>query len=102
VTGELVRLPIEGMTCTSCVAHITKAVRKIEGVETVKVDLGSESAILGFDSARTSLTAIGEAIREAGYEPRVEEAAPFIPRVRRGLLARLGLRGESSVAGTDQ
>jgi Cu+-exporting ATPase len=90
--GELMRIPIEGMTCTSCVAHITKAVRKIEGVETVKVDLGSESAIVGFDAARTSLMAIGGAIRDAGYEPHVDQAEPFVPTGRRGFLARLGLR----------
>ena len=90
--GELMRIPIEGMTCTSCVAHITKAVRKIEGVETVKVDLGSESAIVGFDAARTSLTAIAEAIVEAGYEPRVEQAEPFVAVAHRGVLERLGLR----------
>jgi Cu+-exporting ATPase len=99
--GDLLRIPIDGMTCTSCVAHITKAVRKIEGVEAVKVDLGSESAIVGFDAARTSLTAIGGAIRDAGYEPHVEEAEPFVPQVRLGLLARLGLRGDSSPTGPE-
>ena len=90
--AELMRIPIEGMTCTSCVAHITKTVRKVEGVETVKVDLGSESAIVGFDAARTSLTAIGEAIVEAGYEPHVEQAEPFVTVAHRGVLARLGFR----------
>jgi Cu+-exporting ATPase len=90
--AELVRIPIEGMTCTSCVAHITKAVRKIEGVETVKVDLGSESAIVGFDAVRTSLMSIGGAIRDAGYEPHVDQAEPFVPAERRSVLTRLGLR----------
>jgi Cu+-exporting ATPase len=90
--AEHVRFPIEGMTCTSCVSHITKAVRRIEGIETVKVDLGSDSATVGFDPAQTSLTAIAEAIREAGYEPHVEQADPFVPVARRGVLARLGLR----------
>ncbi len=90
--AELVRFPIEGMTCTSCVSHITKAVRKVEGVEVVKVDLGSDSATVGFDPAQTSLTAIAEAIRRAGYEARVEQAEPFVPVPRRGVLARLGIR----------
>jgi Cu+-exporting ATPase len=89
---EHVRFPIEGMTCTSCVSHITKAIRKIEGIETVKVDLGSDSATVRFDSAETSLVAIAEAIRKAGYEPRVEQAEPFVPVARRGVLGRLGLR----------
>jgi copper chaperone CopZ len=92
VTGELIRIPVGGMTCTSCVSHITKAVRKIDGIESVKVDLGSESAIVGFDVTRTSLAAIGATIANAGYEPNVAQAEPFVPPIRRGLLARLGLR----------
>lgn len=90
--GELFRFPVEGMTCTSCVSHITKAVHKVDGVDSVKVDLGSESVTVGFDPVRTSLRAIGEAITDAGYEPRVEQAEPFVPAPSRGILERLGLR----------
>lgn len=88
---ELMRIPIEGMTCTSCVSRITRALRKIDGVESVKVDLRSDSAIVGFDGGRTSLEVIGRAIRAAGYEARVETAEPFLPAAHRGLLSRLGL-----------
>jgi len=100
--GDLVQIPIEGMTCTSCVSHITKAVRKIDGVESVKVDLGSESAIVGFDVEKTSLEAIGKAIVHAGYEPHIDAAEPFVPTARVGLLARLGLRGQSATANSDR
>ncbi len=89
--SEHVRFPIEGMTCTSCAARITRAVRGIDGVETVKVDLGGDSARVAFDPARTSLVAIGEAVRDAGYEPRLSNAEPWIIEPRRGWLARLGL-----------
>jgi Cu+-exporting ATPase len=89
--AELVRIPIEGMTCTSCVSRITRALRKVDGVESVKVDLGSDSAIVGFDGGRTSLEVIADAIRAAGYEARAEAAEPFTPAVHRGLLSRLGL-----------
>jgi Cu+-exporting ATPase len=92
VSAEVVRLPIEGMTCTSCVSHITKAVRKVDGVESVKVDLGSESAVVGFDATLTSVTLIAAAISVAGYEPHPEQAAPFVPVPSQGLLVRLGLR----------
>lgn len=76
------RIPIEGMTCTSCVSRITRALRKVDGVESVKVDLGSDSAIVGFDSGRTSLEVIGRAIRAAGYEASAETAEPFTPAAR--------------------
>jgi copper ion binding protein len=99
--GELMRIPIEGMTCTSCVSRITRAVRKTDGVDSVKVDLGSDSAIVGFDGSRTSLAAIGLAIHDAGYEARLEAATPFTQVANRGLLARLGLHRGSAAAGSD-
>ena len=85
------RLPIEGMTCTSCVSRITRAVRKVKGVEAVNVNLGSDSAEVAFDPSRTSLSSIADAVRRAGYESQLERAEPFIPIVRRGLLSRLGI-----------
>jgi copper ion binding protein len=100
--GELVRIPIEGMTCTSCVGHITRAVQKVDGVESVKVDLGSESAVVGFDATVTSVTVIAAAISRAGYEPRTEQAAPFVPAPSRRLLARLGLRHGGDEPATDR
>ena len=65
--SERVRIAIDGMTCTSCASRITRAVRKLHGVESVKVDLGSDSADVAFDPARTSLDSIAEAVRRAGY-----------------------------------
>ncbi len=89
---QQVRFPIDGMTCTSCVAHISRAVGKVDGVESVKVDLASDSAVVAYDSARASLTEIGWAVRQAGYEPHVEAAESWVAPPRRGLLARLTQR----------
>ena len=89
---EQVRFPIEGMTCTSCVTRITRAVRVLAGVDYVKVDLGLDSAAVAFDPARISLVAIGEAVERAGYQVRLADAEPWIRAPEHGLLARLGLR----------
>jgi Cu+-exporting ATPase len=86
-----VRLPIEGMTCTSCASRITRTIRKLDGIESVKVNLGSDSAEVAFDPARTSLAMIAEAVCRAGYDAQFERAEPFTPTERRGLFARLGL-----------
>ena len=88
---QRVRFPIEGMTCTSCSSRITRALRKLDGVESAKVDLGSDSGDVAFDPARTSLAVIAEAIHRAGYEARIEHAEPFTPTERSGLLARFGV-----------
>ena len=89
--SEYIRLPIEGMTCASCVSRITRAVRKLDGVETVKVNLGTDSAEVAFEPSRTSLSAIAEVVRRAGYEVQLERAEPFIPIAGRGLPSRLGI-----------
>jgi copper chaperone CopZ len=89
--SEYIRLPIEGMTCTSCVSRITRAIRKVEGVEAVNVNLGSDSAEVVFDPSRTSLSAISAVVCRAGYEAQLERAEPFIPKARRGFLSRLGI-----------
>jgi len=89
--SEYIRFPIVGMTCISCVSRITRAVRKLDGVESIRVDLGSDSAEVAFEPSRTSLSAIADIVHRAGYESQLERAEPFIPMERRGLLSRLGL-----------
>jgi Cu+-exporting ATPase len=89
--SDHVRFPIDGMTCLSCASRITRAVRKLDGVESVKVDLGSDCCAVAFDPARTSLVAIADAVHRSGYEARVEEAEKFTPPGRHSLLERFGL-----------
>ena len=69
-------IPIAGMTCVSCVGRITRVVRKLNGVESVRVDLASDSTTVLFDSSTTSLSAIAEAIRKVGYDADLQAAAP--------------------------
>ena len=91
--SETVRFPVIGMTCPSCVGHISGAVRRVGGVESVKVDLRSEAATIRFDPKRTSLGSIGEAIARAGYAAAIDKVQIVGDAdQRRGWLARLGLR----------
>ena len=39
-----ISLPIEGMTCASCVARIERSLSKVEGVQSVSVNLTTERA----------------------------------------------------------
>lgn len=39
-----ISLPIEGMTCASCVGRVEKALGKVEGVDSVTVNLATERA----------------------------------------------------------
>ncbi|MDP6782029.1 MAG: heavy metal-associated domain-containing protein [Dehalococcoidia bacterium] len=41
---EKVVVPVTGMTCASCVAHITQALEEVPGVAGVQVNLSTEQA----------------------------------------------------------
>jgi P-type Cu+ transporter len=86
---ETIRFPITGMTCGSCVNRITRAVRKLDGVERVDVDLRRESATVRRERALVSNAALAAAVAEAGYEADLDAAVPVAPGEARGLLARL-------------
>ena len=45
-----ITLPIEGMTCASCVSHVEKALQGVPGVSGVSVNLGTEKASLEYSS----------------------------------------------------
>ena len=86
------RIPVDGMTCTSCVGRITRALRNLVGVESVRVDLATDSATVSFDPDRTSLAAIAAAVDAAGYRAQVDEAVVAVgrqPGIVRSTLRRL-------------
>lgn len=60
-------LAVEGMTCPSCVAHIGRALRDIDGVESIDVRLREGTVVVKHDNG-TSIATMVEAIRDAGYE----------------------------------
>ena len=78
--GEAV-LPIEGMTCASCVNRIERFVSKVEGVSEVNVNLATEKASIRFDPTTTTVEDLRGAVRAAGYDVRDEpaEAAHVAP-----------------------
>ena len=60
-------LKIEGMMCQHCVAHVTKALQGVSGVDEVEVNLKKKSATVSFSQAVSDEEMIS-AITEAGYE----------------------------------
>jgi len=58
---------IEGMTCASCVRRVENAVKNIEGVESVNVNLATEKISFSINSGKTGVEVIGKAVNEAGY-----------------------------------
>ena len=60
-------LPVEGMTCASCVARVEKTLKKLDGVESANVNLATEKVALTFDQGIVSLEKLAAAVHEAGY-----------------------------------
>ncbi|MCV0415692.1 MAG: heavy metal translocating P-type ATPase [Brevundimonas sp.] len=60
-------LPIEGMTCASCVGRVERALGKIEGVKTVSVNLATERADITLNTPVPSDQLVA-AIQAAGYD----------------------------------
>lgn len=63
-----ITLPVEGMTCASCVARVEKAVSKADGVSSVTVNLATEKVSFEIDSALTNFSRIAELVGDAGYK----------------------------------
>jgi Cu+-exporting ATPase len=61
-------IPIQGMSCASCVLTIEKVVNNLSGVKKIGVNLASENATIEFDKNIISLDKIKKTIKEVGYE----------------------------------
>lgn len=68
---QVCQLPIEGMTCASCVGRVEKALQAVPGVTAATVNLATESATVNSQSSIPTdvLTA---AIEQAGYQVATE------------------------------
>ena len=62
-------IPVKGMHCATCAMTVTKSIYSREGVENADVNFATEKAVLTYDPDKVSLEELGEAIRDAGYEP---------------------------------
>mgnify|MGYP002041142831 FL=1 len=61
-----ISLPIEGMTCASCVGRVEKALKAVPGVHKASVNLATERADITFDGAPDVAAAV-QAVQKAGY-----------------------------------
>ena len=65
-TTQAWTLPIEGMTCASCVARVERSLRSVAGVAEATVNLATEAAVVKA-SATVALPALTAAVEKAGY-----------------------------------
>ncbi len=51
MAAEKITLPVEGMTCASCVTRVEKALKKVDGVTGANVNLATEKVTVTYDPA---------------------------------------------------
>ena len=68
---QTVTLSVTGMTCSTCPITVKKALNKVEGVENIEVNVEKKEALVTFDDAKTTVEALLEATKNAGYPSTV-------------------------------
>jgi len=66
--AELACYDVQGMTCATCSLTLKSAVRRIKGVQAVEASSAKKSAVVEFDPAMTSPSALEKAINDVGYK----------------------------------
>ncbi|HNW65265.1 MAG TPA: heavy metal translocating P-type ATPase [Piscinibacter sp.] len=109
-TETTLSLPVEGMTCASCVGRVEKALAKVPGVARATVNLATEAAALSL-SQRVPTATLTAAVEKAGYAVPHDEAelriegmtcASCVGRVERALLAVPGVLSATVNLTTEQ
>src|SRR5690554_1386690 len=65
-----ITLKIEGMTCASCVRHVEKALKSVEGVTNAEVNLATEEARI--EVGRDAVSDLIASVDSAGYKATIE------------------------------
>src|SRR3989344_6871136 len=58
---------VKGMHCASCASIIERTVKKIEGVENISVNNGTENAKISFDNTKTNPEDFNKKLEPLGY-----------------------------------
>ncbi|MFL9934531.1 heavy metal translocating P-type ATPase [Paraburkholderia sp. RL18-103-BIB-C] len=103
-------LPIEGMTCASCVARVEKAIARVPGVTRSSVNLATEKASIEAESLQAQ-AAVADAVRAAGYGVPEQEVVlsingmtcvSCVARVEKSLNKVVGVSSASVNLATEQ
>jgi copper chaperone len=67
-------LEVQGMSCPSCIRHVTSALTDLDGVAKVDVKLRDGLVVVQHDKMQASIDQLIEALGEAGYVSKQREA----------------------------
>jgi len=64
---QTVIFDVKNMTCSLCPITVRKALEKVTGVASVKIDADSKTATVTFDPDKADVAAVIKATTDAGY-----------------------------------
>jgi mercuric ion binding protein len=70
---KTVTLSVPGMTCAACPITVKKALSKVDGVVKTEVSFEKKEATVTYDDAKTSVDALLDATKNAGYPSSVKK-----------------------------
>ena len=71
--NRTVTLAVDNMDCAVCPVTVRKALEKVPGVESAKVDFKSKLAVVAFDASKTTPEALTKAMADAGFPSSVKQ-----------------------------
>lgn len=66
-------LDVTNMDCAVCPITVRKALEKVPGVDTAKVDFKAKHAVVAFDPAKTTPEVLTKATADAGFPSSVKQ-----------------------------
>ncbi len=70
-----IAISVEGMTCEACAAILGKELRKVSGVEAVKVNYAKKQALIAYSEMVPNQESLLAAVETAGYSGSLKEPA---------------------------
>ena len=66
-------LDVSNMTCSACPITVRKALEKVPGVDSAKIDLKTHRAVVAFDPAKTTPELLTKATTDAGFPSSIKQ-----------------------------
>ena len=66
-------LDVSNMTCSACPITVRKALEKVPGVDSAKIDLKTHRAVVAFHPAKTTPELLTKATTDAGFPSSIKQ-----------------------------
>ena len=66
--NQQITIPVQGMTCASCVRTVERSLKKVPGVSEATVNLATERATIAYESSQTGVNDLVKKVQDIGFE----------------------------------